>query len=249
LDSALAVDHVADGLGSGPWTAGAVVEVGFKRALCREQGPANIRIAMRPLQNSCCPPAACVHNSGRAAGKPPVSTGVIMKLSYSLCGLAAAALLMPACATVTRGTKQKFVVETTPTAANIALSNGVTCVSPCKLKLKRKPGFDVTASKPGYQNVTVHVRSKLSGGGAVAGAGNIIAGGIIGGLVDGSNGSLNNLEPNPLIITLTPDGSVAADAPSASVMPEAAPAPAPEAAPAAAQADPATTAPSPGVEG
>jgi hypothetical protein len=92
----------------------------------------------------------------------------------------------------------------------------------------------------------------LSGGGAAAGVGNVLAGGIIGGLVDGSNGSLNSLDPNPLYITLTPDGSTA-DAPSASVMPEAAPAAAPEAAPeaapVAAQADPATTAPSPGVEG
>jgi hypothetical protein len=164
-----------------------------------------------------------------------------MKLSYSLCGLAAAALLLPACATITRGTKQKFVIETTPTAAHVALSNGVTCTSPCRLKLKRKPGFDVTVSKPGYQNAHVHVRSHLSGGGAAAGVGNVLAGGIIGGLVDGSNGSLNSLDPNPLIVTLTPDGS----APSAAVMPEAAP----EAAPAAAQADPATPAPSPGDEG
>jgi hypothetical protein len=170
-----------------------------------------------------------------------------MKLSYSLCGLAAAALLLPACATITRGTKQKFVIETTPTAAHVALSNGVTCTSPCRLKLKRRPGFDVTVSKPGYQNAQVHVRSKFSGGGAAAGAGNIIAGGIIGGLVDGSNGSMNNLEPNPLVVTLTPDGS----APSAAATPESMPEAAPEAAPApaTAQTDAATPAPSPGVEG
>jgi hypothetical protein len=180
-----------------------------------------------------------------------------MKLSYSLCGLAAAALLMPACATVTRGTKQKFVIETTPTAASVVLSNGVTCTSPCKLKLKRKPGFDVTVSKPGYQTAQAHVRSKFSSGGAAAGAGNILAGGIIGGLVDGSNGSLNSLDPNPLYVTLTPEGVTAdapvvappADGPSAAVVPQDAPAAAPEPVAAAAQADPAEPAPGPGTDG
>ena len=48
------------------------------------------------------------------------------------------------------------------------------------------------------------VDSKLGCGGAVAGAGNIILGGVIGGIVDGTNGSMNNLTPNPLKITLVP---------------------------------------------
>ena len=40
--------------------------------------------------------------------------------------------------------------------------------------------------KEGYQTQTVTVDSKLGGGGAVAGAGNIILGGVIGGIVDGT---------------------------------------------------------------
>ena len=132
-----------------------------------------------------------------------------MKLSTTLCTVAAAAMLLPACATVTRGTKQKFVIESTPSEAQVSLSNGVTCTTPCKLKLKRKPGFDARITKDGYQPAEVHVRSKFSGGGAAAGAGNIIAGGIIGGIIDGSNGSMNNLEPNPLKVELVPIGAVA----------------------------------------
>jgi hypothetical protein len=141
------------------------------------------------------------------------------------CGLAAAIVSLSACATVTRGTSQKFNIETTPTAAEVSLSTGQQCVSPCQLKLKRKPGFTATVKKSGYQTQTVTVDSKLAGGGAVAGAGNIILGGVIGGIVDGTNGSMNSLTPNPLVITLVPIAGVTSAVSAAE--PAAAPAAAP----------------------
>jgi hypothetical protein len=172
-----------------------------------------------------------------------LSLGVFVNRKMMLCGLTAASLMLPACATITRGTSQKFNIETTPTAAEVSLSTGQQCVSPCKLKLKRKPGFTATVKKEGYQTQTLTIDSKLGGGGAVAGAGNILIGGVIGGIVDGTNGSMNNLTPNPLKVTLVP---VAAEAES--VATTAAPAavesvavPAAEAAPAA-DAAPATDA-------
>ncbi len=146
-----------------------------------------------------------------------------MKRYLAICGLAAVSMLLPACATVTRGTSQKYAIESTPAEAQVALSTGQTCVTPCKLKLKRKHGFTATFNKPGYEPLEAQVKSKFSGGGAAAGAGNIIAGGIIGAVVDGSNGSMNNLTPNPLQVTLVPLGGAsmtgeasdsAADAPA-----------------------------------
>ncbi|MEO8141826.1 MAG: hypothetical protein ABI617_04125 [Sphingomicrobium sp.] len=120
------------------------------------------------------------------------------------CGLAAAVVSLSACATVTRGTSQKFEIMTMPTAADVKLSTGQTCTSPCKLKLKRRPGFTATVSKGGYQTQDVIVESKVKGGGVVAGAGNLILGGVIGGIVDGTNGSLYSLTPDPLNVTLVP---------------------------------------------
>jgi hypothetical protein len=76
-----------------------------------------------------------------------------------LSGVVAASLLLPACATVTRGTSQKYNIETTPTAAEVSLSTGQQCISPCKLKLKRKPGFTATIKKDGYQTQTLSVDS------------------------------------------------------------------------------------------
>lgn len=109
---------------------------------------------------------------------------------------------LSACATVTRGTKQKYEITSEPSEANVALSIGEKCVTPCKLKLKRKEAFVATVSKDGYETQQVNVQSKFSGGGAAAGAGNILLGGFIGAGVDASSGALNNLDPSPLKITL-----------------------------------------------
>lgn len=149
-----------------------------------------------------------------------------MKNVLNACGLAAAVLSLSACATVTRGTSQKFNIVTTPTAAEVSLSTGQQCVSPCQLKLKRKPGFTAVVKKDGYQTQTLTVESKLGGGGAVAGAGNLILGGVIGGIVDGTNGSMNNLTPNPLVVTLVPIAGVTSAVSAADPAP-AAPAAAP----------------------
>jgi hypothetical protein len=171
----------------------------------------------------------------------------------TLCGLAAASLMLSACATITRGTSQKFNIESSPTAAEVSLSSGQQCITPCQLKLKRKPGFTAVVKKAGYQSQTLTIDSKLGGGGAVAGAGNIILGGVIGGIVDGTNGSMNNLTPNPLKVTLVPAAApVEPAAPVAAPSTvEATPAPVAEAAPATEATSPAeapAAAPAPGGE-
>ena len=120
------------------------------------------------------------------------------------CGLAVAVISLSACATVTRGTKETFKVITTPSAAAVALSTGERCTSPCALKLKRKTEFTVTATKQGYAPATARIQSKIKGGGVAGAAGNLVFGGIIGGVVDGSNGSMRDLTPNPLYMTLQP---------------------------------------------
>ena len=121
-------------------------------------------------------------------------------------GLLLCAASLTACATITRGTRQWYVIETNPAGAQVALSSGQTCVSPCRLKLKRRPGFTVTATMDGYEPAEATVDSRIRGGGIAGAAGNILVGGIIGGVVDGTNGSMNDLRPNPLQITMTTIG-------------------------------------------
>ena len=125
----------------------------------------------------------------------------IVLAGFALC----AGLGLGGCATVTRGTTTTISVVSEPPGASVKTSNGFACSpTPCGMKVPRKDGFDVTVSKDGFQPVTSHVRAVVSGGGGAGFAGNIVAGGLIGMAVDGSNGSMNDLVPNPVKVTLEP---------------------------------------------
>ena len=149
----------------------------------------------------------------------------------------ALALIAPlaACATITRGTTQAFTVESDPAGATVEMSNGMHCdATPCTFaRIPRNAEFTVTVSKEGYRTSTHSVTHQVSGGGAAGMAGNVVVGGIIGMVVDGSSGAMNDLVPNPLHVTLeSADGAMVADAaPAAGATTEAAPA-APQPAPA-----------------
>jgi len=119
--------------------------------------------------------------------------------------LLALGLSATGCATITRGTNDVFVVETDPIGASVVTTNGFKCsATPCTFKMPRKSDFDVTISKPGYKTWTGHVTNKVAGGGGAAMAGNVLVGGIIGAVVDGNNGSMLDLVPNPLVVKLEP---------------------------------------------
>jgi len=133
---------------------------------------------------------------------------------------AASAIVLSAslagCATVVRGTSTEFKVVSTPPGASVRTSTGFACSpTPCSIKLPRKAEFDATVTLAGYKAQTVHVRSVVGGGGAAGFAGNMVAGGLVGMAVDGADGAMNDLKPNPLSVTLQPE-SAAPTASSAS---------------------------------
>lgn len=107
------------------------------------------------------------------------------------------------CATVMNGTNVDYMTQTDPSGADIVFLNGLKCTSPCTLELKRGADTRVDINKPGYEPVYVLVQSRLAG----STFGNILAGGIIGGVVDGGNGASNTLFPRPLKVRLAPTGS------------------------------------------
>ncbi|HST91617.1 MAG TPA: translation initiation factor 2 [Brevundimonas sp.] len=117
--------------------------------------------------------------------------------------LVGVALSLPACATITRGSSQEFTVQSEPSGARVSTSNGFQCdATPCTFRMPRKDAFRATISMPGYASQTHDIRSGVSGSGAAGMAGNIVFGGVIGGVVDASSGAMNDLTPNPLIVTL-----------------------------------------------
>ncbi|WP_421730422.1 PEGA domain-containing protein [Brevundimonas sp.] len=138
---------------------------------------------------------------------------VSTRTGVRLLALAGAALSLSACATVTRGSSQEFRVESTPVGARVETSNGFRCdATPCEFKISRKNPFSVSVSLDGYVTQEHEIETKVAGAGAAGMAGNLLVGGIIGGVVDASSGAMNDLTPNPLIVRLlTPAEQAAAD--------------------------------------
>jgi hypothetical protein len=127
-----------------------------------------------------------------------------MRLARVTAVLCAAGSLT-ACATVTRGSKDAWVVNTEPTGAQVQTSNGHHCPStPCAIKISRKAEFTATITKPGYKPATVAVTHKTANAGAAGIAGNVLLGGVIGLGVDVATGASQDLVPNPVSLKLEP---------------------------------------------
>lgn len=140
-----------------------------------------------------------------------MSSKIILRRVAQALALTGLAVTLPACATITRGTTQQFTIESSPPNALATTSNGFRCEStPCTLRMPRKDGFTVTVSKQGFVSQTRTVDSSVSGGGGTAMAGNILVGGLIGMGVDATSGAMNDLTPNPMVITLEREVSVVA---------------------------------------
>ncbi len=119
------------------------------------------------------------------------------------------ALSFVGCASITRGTKEVFVVDSTPQDADVRLSTGQVGRTPASFEVGRRDTLTVFVSKPGYKSRTLVVQSEVGGGGGAAMAGNVIFGGIIGAGVDAGTGAMYEHKPNPLMVQLEPEAAPA----------------------------------------
>lgn len=126
-----------------------------------------------------------------------------MKRLILACAIIAAGPALGGCATVLHGVNQNVQFKSDPSSATIRLAQGGTCVTPCEIEMRRGHDSMATYTLEGFEPASVYIQSRLSG----AIAGNLIAGGLIGGIVDGSNGASNRLHPSPVYIRLVPVGS------------------------------------------
>lgn len=116
--------------------------------------------------------------------------------------LCAAALWTSGCATIIRGSNDTVQISSSPTGADVKLSNGMTGRTPVAFKLPRSIPVVVEFKRVGYEDTSVSIVPKFSGAGGVGMAGNVVAGGIIGIAVDSVSGAMYDLYPNPLHVTL-----------------------------------------------
>lgn len=125
-----------------------------------------------------------------------------MKIKFATAMLLASVGLS-GCATVLNGTSQPVDFVSEPEGATIETIQGQSCETPCSFEMRRGDDSMVTFTAAGYEPVTIYLQSRT--GGSVAG--NLLAGGIIGGVVDASNGASNRLYPKPVYIRMVPAGS------------------------------------------
>lgn len=125
----------------------------------------------------------------------------IIKLGL-LVGAFANALFFTGCATVTRGTSEQLMVQSTPSGASVRLSSGFTGVTPVTFTVPRKGDIVVTLTKEGYETHEVTLKSGVAGKGMAGFAGNVLIGGLIGGGIDIATGATLSHTPNPLHVTL-----------------------------------------------
>jgi hypothetical protein len=123
--------------------------------------------------------------------------------------MTAVAVSVGGCASVTRGWDEQIHFASNPGEALVRTSTGMSCTTPCSLKVGRKDEFNASFSKPGYITEDVFVKSQLAGGGVAGVAGNIVLGGVIGAGVDVASGAALDHCPNPVTLTLRPVGSKA----------------------------------------
>lgn len=157
-----------------------------------------------------------------------------MKYTLIAAALAAGAMSLGGCATITEGKTDAIAVTSIPVdGAKCSLKNGVGewfVTTPGSAEVhKSKTDLQIDCTHDGYEPAHVTMESHFEG----MTAGNLIVGGLVGVAVDASSGAMNHYD-KAAQITLTPS------APAAAMAPMAAPAATPVSAttPAAAPAKP-----------
>jgi len=110
------------------------------------------------------------------------------------------------CATVVTGKHQKVPVSSIPSEAEVKADNGVTITTPGSFKLLRDEDHVMVAEYPGCEPQQIELKHKLQGWFW----GNILAGGVIGGIVDISSGASDKLVPENVHFDFTELGQAVA---------------------------------------
>jgi PEGA domain len=120
--------------------------------------------------------------------------------------IAAAAGSLSACATITRGSTEKLVIQSDPPGATAMITGGIklNCITPCDITLKRKDDYFVEIRLVGYETSYNYLQAHVDAKGRASAVGNVLTGGIVGMGVDTMTGAARVHTPNPLMVKLAP---------------------------------------------
>jgi hypothetical protein len=123
----------------------------------------------------------------------------VLSIGAVLLGGALVPVLLSACASIVSGTKQQVSLQSTPDGATVSVDGQQLGSTPITTELRRKDEHTVRIELPGYQpyelTLTKHTNGWVFG--------NIVFGGLIGVIIDASNGAMYKLEPAQVAATLS----------------------------------------------
>lgn len=125
------------------------------------------------------------------------------KISFFM--VLAGGLLLVSCATIVSGTKQTVRITSSPSNAAVVIDGVNMGSTPLTTELTKKRVHNVELKLDGYTPYKAALTKKFN----PWFIGNIAFGGIIGVIVDASNGAINNLSPKAIDAQLEPDASYA----------------------------------------
>jgi predicted small secreted protein len=112
-------------------------------------------------------------------------------------------VLLTSCASIMHGTDQEVSVSSTPEGASVSIKTlgGIDVLegtTPFIANLEREDDYRVVVSKEGYEDNEVILKNTLTGWFW----GNLLCGGVIGIIIDFSNGAAYELEPDAIHVDL-----------------------------------------------
>ena len=99
--------------------------------------------------------------------------------------------LLSACQYLYRGSEQEVSIQTEPAGAEIALSDGRHCTSPCQLTVARYKALRASVSKPGCQSVEEQLVPAVTEDATIFGT-----------IYDYQLGATYDIAPNPLTVAV-----------------------------------------------
>jgi len=112
---------------------------------------------------------------------------------------AAGLVLLIGCASVIHGTRQVIPVASVPPEAKVYMQGVQVATTPGKIEVRRKDeGVTLRFEKDGYKAIEVRLSRRVSG----AAFGNLALGGVIGLIVDFSNGAAYKQTPSQINASL-----------------------------------------------
>lgn len=119
----------------------------------------------------------------------------IIKITTLLIG----SVLLTNCASIIHGTKQDIAFSSDPIGANLTINGENRGETPALISLKRNGKYTVKMELPGYLPKEISLSKNVDGWFF----GNILFGGLIGIIVDASNGAMYQLSPDQVHAEMT----------------------------------------------